>query len=99
MIKSLWLNVLDGVLRITGMRDRLRCPKCGAVGTWKMHGTYLDREDTRKEIRQMCKWCGHYVGPEGVKKAAPCSKGYWALTGRCNKTPMEKCIGVWPWRG
>lgn len=28
-------------LRFVGLRDRLRCPKCSAVGTWKPHGGIL----------------------------------------------------------
>ena len=28
---------------LIGMRDRLRCPKCKAVGTWKPHGGWCDR--------------------------------------------------------
>lgn len=52
--------------RLVGLRDRLRCPACGAVGTWKPHGGWLDFKDERKIRRWMCKWCGHYVGPEGT---------------------------------
>lgn len=53
--------------RVFGLRDRLRCPQCRAVGTWKPHGGWLDTQDERKVRRWMCKWCGHYLGPEGVK--------------------------------
>lgn len=34
------MDLLYLVTRYTGMRDRLRCPRCTAVGTWKMHGTW-----------------------------------------------------------
>lgn len=30
-------------LYLIGMRDRLRCPKCRAVGTFKPHGGWLDK--------------------------------------------------------
>ena len=30
-------------LALIGLRDRLRCPKCKAVGAWKPHGGWLDR--------------------------------------------------------
>jgi hypothetical protein len=49
--------------RIFGVRDRLRCPACRAVGTWKPHGGWLD--DKPHIRRWMCKWCGHYDGLEG----------------------------------
>lgn len=48
--------------RIIGMRDRLRCPSCGAVGTWKPHGGWLDYKDTASKRRWLCKWCGFYRG-------------------------------------
>ena len=33
-----WRHRLASALVLVGMRDRLRCPACGAVGTWKPHG-------------------------------------------------------------
>ena len=67
-------------LRILGLRDRLRCPKCKAVGTWKPHGGFLDFGDIRKVRRWMCKWCGYYSGPEGELYCQPdIRKGYWDL--------------------
>lgn len=65
------IHQLFDFLRVLGMRDRLRCPECGAVGTWKPHGGWLDRTDERRVRRWLCKWCGYYVGPEGEKQAAP----------------------------
>ncbi len=51
-------------LQIIGMRDRLRCPECKAVGTWKPHGGWLD--DSRASGRRwICKWCGLYIGIPG----------------------------------
>lgn len=58
--------------RLIGLRDRLRCPHCTAVGTWKPHGGWLDFADERKERRWMCKWCGAYCGPEKhMRQALP----------------------------
>jgi hypothetical protein len=60
-------------LRWVGMRDRLRCPQCNAVGTFKPHGTLTARwlYKDRATRRYMCKWCGLYIGPEGVLRAFP----------------------------
>lgn len=75
---------LVGALRFIGMRDRLRCPGCRKVGTWKPHGTFWDRwrEGDRPVRRWLCKWCGLYVGPEGELYAFPSMEtGAWALPG------------------
>ena len=48
--------------RFLFLRDRLRCPECKAVGTWKPHGGWLDRGSRWSGRRWMCKWCGKYVG-------------------------------------
>lgn len=57
-----------------GWRDRMRCPRCTAVGTWKMHGTWWERwrfGDIALR-RWGCKWCGHWIakgrpnGPNGA---------------------------------
>ncbi len=67
-------------LRLVGLRDRLRCPQCKAVGTWKPHGGFLDFEDVRKVRRWMCKWCGYYRGPEGSFYCHQnWKKGCWCL--------------------
>ena len=92
-----------------GVRDRLRCPKCKAVGTWKPHGSYwFDGEDERGVARWLCKWCGHYIGPEGVQRAVadPAVKA-WQLVkdaGPDSATPQEiinesRIPKTWPWRG
>ena len=62
------VHQLADCLRFIGMRDRLRCPCCKAVGTWKPHGGWFDKEDERKVRRWMCKWCGSYIGPEGRRR-------------------------------
>jgi len=94
---------LADFLRLVGMRDRLRCPRCRKVGTWKPHGGWLDREDGRKVRRWLCKWCGHYVGPEGEKQGRfhPVRKHWvldddkWWVDG---KTPAQQ-VDCDPWRG
>lgn len=101
--------------RWLGLRDRLRCPECGAVGTWKPHGTLTARwgKDKDRPVRRwLCKWCGHYVGPEGVIHAWPDSaRKVWALprpydpesTPEPEETPadvLRRELGkAWPWRG
>jgi hypothetical protein len=70
---TLWqkaVHQLYDFSRLIGLRDRLRCPDCKAVGTYKPHGGWLDFEDKRKERRWLCKWCGGYSGPEA---------GLWAV--------------------
>ena len=54
-------------LRLIGLRDRLRCPYCVGVGTWKPHGGWLDFEDERPVRRWLCKWCGTYIDASGLK--------------------------------
>jgi hypothetical protein len=64
-----WRHQFYDFLRLIGLRDRLRCPRCRAVGTFKPHGGWLDVEDERKVRRWICKWCGLYRGPEGELQA------------------------------
>lgn len=69
-------------LRWVGLRDRLRCPECRAVGTWKPHGTLSARwrHDDRPVRRWLCKWCGHYIGLEGRVRCFPdLTRGCWVL--------------------
>lgn len=112
--ERIWL--LPGVLDVwfaltywTGLRDRLRCPKCQAVGTWKMHGTWLERW-MFKDIsvrRWLCKWCGHYIGPAGRTVAFPDLTGMkvWRLPEdglERQSTPAEvlkEHKGAQPWHG
>lgn len=75
---------LAGALRLVGLRDRLRCPECKRVGTFKPHGTWWDRwRDGDRQVRRwLCKWCGFYVGPEGTIYAFPSRRtGCWVLPG------------------
>ena len=95
-------------LRLVGLRDRLRCPHCAAIGTWKPHGGWLDQSDERKVRRWLCKWCGWYVGPEGQgfggysqsesRWETPWDKGLEKLTPELavRKSRISK---AWPWRG
>ena len=94
--------------RLLGLRDRLRCPACRAVGTWKPHGGWLDREDERKVRRWMCKCCGIYAGPEGVKWVVVDTTHHcWrfteeAETGRTTPADVLRRSEIgesWPWRG
>jgi len=76
---GIWHQIAD-LLCIVGLRDRLRCPECGAVGTWKPHGGWLDGRESRFARRWMCKWCGLYVGREGTLRVFPSKeRGYWTL--------------------
>lgn len=64
------------------LRSRLKCPSCGAIGTWKPHapGPTLDGASQRP-WRWLCKWCGYYDGPEGKGRLCYPStvKGCWAF--------------------
>ena len=104
------LHELMALTHWLGIRDRLRCPSCKAVGTWKMHGALLYRW-IHKDIsvrRWLCKWCGHYIGPKGRVVAYPdlAGSGAWALPepgverqptpAEALKAALGKC---WPWVG
>jgi hypothetical protein len=102
------VHQLADCLRFIGMRDRLRCPMCSAVGTYKPHGGWFDSSDKRKVRRWMCKWCGFYRGPEPLTRVVPSRvAGCWVLLADepNGNTPQEIVEGhygagrVWPWRG
>jgi hypothetical protein len=100
------LHEAAGALRWLGLRDRLRCPNCKAVGTWKPHGTLWDRwrDNDRPARRWLCKCCGLYYGPEGKLWCFPDRESnVWTLPGEkpYQSTPLEilKRENVWPWRG
>jgi hypothetical protein len=114
---TLWWNIKHQFfdwMMIVGLRDRLRCPQCKAVGTWKPHGGWMDWEDRRgrKHRRWLCKWCGYYEGMEGKGHLCYPSKlkGCWAFFSdpyakddRDQRVPEEIRLrefpNVWPWRG
>lgn len=97
------------ISRLIGLRDRLRCPKCRAVGTYKPHGGIVDRlaGDKRAVRRWMCKHCGLYYGPEGRLQVFPnIEKGYWDLPANLTEetrgeTPQFflKWARLNPWNG
>jgi rubredoxin len=103
------VHELCSALRFVGLRDRLRCPACRAVGTYKPHGGRLDtaRGDVRGVRRWMCKCCGLYYGPEGRLTVFPNSEaGYWDLPENATdtnrgETPrvMLRAVKLWPWHG
>lgn len=93
-----WRHAFWDALRFIGLRDRLRCPQCSAVGTWKPHGGRFDRDDLRKVPRWMCKWCGYYIGPEaGIHRAVPdAAAKCWMLVADATEplpTPAETIAG------
>src|SRR5512146_1390004 len=92
--------------RPLGRRDRLRCPKCKAVGTWKPHGGWLDFADERKVRRWMCKWCGYYRGPEATQqvcyggKCWVLSRDEWRSTTPTPRNVVRETLGnANPWFG
>ena len=103
-----FVHQLFDLSRLVGLRDRLRCPECKAVGTWKPHGGWLDFEDNRKVRRWLCKYCGYYRGPEGEKWClyVPSIKRWElpekVLKGMEQRTPesiLKSTTKAWPWRG
>lgn len=101
-IHALWY-----ALRWVGIRDRLRCPDCKAVGTWKPHGTRSARRNGDRPARRwLCKYCGHYEGPEGVLRCWPDPKlKVWVLpTADVEPLPTPRDLlrehgNLWPWKG
>ena len=99
--------VLDALYRLLGMRARLRCPNCRAVGTYKPHGGAFDRLDVKGTRRWLCKWCGFYEDAGRRALARPSTeRGCWVLpedTGAPDPTPAHvvaaRLGSVWPWRG
>ncbi len=104
---------LADFLRCIGLRDRLRCPMCRAVGTYKPHGGLLDKEDIRKVRRWLCKWCGYYKDKLGNNACvySP-TKKHWVFNFEIigvededvSFTPqkiisLSPIKAVWPWRG
>lgn len=80
-----WHQLFDLSVLIR-MRDRLRCPKCRAVGTWKPHGGWID-ESKESGRRWICKWCGLYIGRPFNK--GPVIERYGFID------PEIKCWRIW----
>lgn len=130
----LWPPLFEVVVAlgiVTRLRDRKRCPRCEAVGTFKPHGgavdtwvaqwhgeTVIRRERKHGEIgirearRWLCKFCGYYIGAEGVIQAfVDRDRGWWALPFPFDPDSPEVATEspadilyreagkVWPWRG
>ena len=99
---NIFTHQLYDCFRLVGLRDRLRCPSCKSIGTWKPHGGWLDFEDERKVRRWMCKWCGIYNGPEGWHKVTV-GVTCWVLDqpkGSTPKSVVENAFGSTnPWNG
>jgi hypothetical protein len=100
-------EVLFWLATLTGMRERLRCPHCTAVGTFKMHGDLRSQlRGDRPARRWMCKYCGYYLGPEGRTQVFPSSvTKAWIGPGGGEREPtpseavMDRMGRVWPWFG
>lgn len=54
MNRLIWLFLI-----VTRLRDRLRCPNCKAVGTYKLHAPGPGYPQG-VPWRWLCKWCGWY---------------------------------------
>lgn len=100
----LWHFTVDSIGRLTGLRDRCRCPKCAAVGTWKPHGGWFDFGDVAGRLRWMCKCCGWYVDERGSGWVRPhVEKKVWDFPGNGADGDLPKdmlgAAKLWPWRG
>lgn len=100
------VHELASALRFIGLRDRLRCRECKAVGTYKPHGYWwAQRIGDRPVRRWLCKCCGLYYGPEGKLSCYPDRvANVWCTPVEDverQTTPFEvlKAEKVWPWRG
>ena len=85
-----------------GVRQRLKCPRCGAIGTWKPYGGWLCWVDQRPIRRWLCKFCGYYMGLDGIMQAETGEK-VWELTPKGvdeAETPRKWLKGkANPWAG
>ena len=103
---AFWHQIVD-LSRIFGIRDRLRCPHCKSVGTWKPHGGWIDvwLGDNAGARRWMCKWCGMTLYSRFRVWAFPSAeRGCWLLQGDedleyTDLTPEQKCHPINPWSG
>ena len=94
-----WHQLFDFSV-LVGMRDRLRCPRCCAVGTWKPHGGWLDRGTHLLKRRWLCKWCGHYIDAEQRCTAKISStRKVWSIHEDGDIAPPKELYEWWPWRG
>lgn len=98
------------LLIVTRLRDRLRCPVCSAVGTFKLHAPTKDANGGNVPWRWLCKFCGYYKSSEksGMLCYPSRSQKCWVFftdghPDELKLTPREalsETLGtVWPWRG
>lgn len=99
---------LGHLAHLVGLRNRLRCPSCDSVGTYKPHGGMFDRGDKRGVPRWLCKWCGYYRAHDGNGRICviDTERKVWAFRIECPNglTPLEaatQAMGVKPnpWLG
>lgn len=97
-------------LRFVGLRDRLRCPNCRAVGTWKPHGCWGAGDLEPRPRRWLCKWCGYFESArDGIQWCAPDQVAQvWKYHQDIEPpqrptTPeaaIQRALGrTWPWKG
>lgn len=100
-----WLPLIDFAVRVFGVRDRLRCPCCKAIGTWKPHGGFFDSSDTYRVPRWLCKWCGLYFRGDLPNYIGNAHLGRDAWEEGAGVTPMSLCRRIEgdgyynPWAG
>jgi hypothetical protein len=102
MLKCWWLlkHQFFDLSRLVGLRNRLRCPHCKSIGTWKPHGGWLDYPARGPRRRWLCKWCGWYENSETWDLAWPDSeKKVWVRKGTPEPTPKILVGELDPWRG
>jgi hypothetical protein len=97
-------------LIVTRLRDRLRCPVCSAVGTYKLHAPTRGTRGAPVPWRWLCKFCGYYSS--GARSGMLCypskAERCWVFYGenypdtdrRTPQIALREALGdVWPWRG
>lgn len=90
----------DILILLPWLRNRLRCPNCSAVGTWKPHGGKFYKNEYKVK-RWLCKCCGFFMNGKVIKMIR--GKGdVWCEEG-LDRTPFEMLKvdsgHVWPWLG
>ncbi len=102
-----WIHEAATALRVIGLRDRLRCPECHGVGTWKPYG---GRDGTPR--RWLCQWCGYYLTRvteetqcyfdknvhEWLEASATPGSTTPQLVLDCRRS-LPDDVYPWPWRG
>lgn len=113
---TLWQSVKHqffDCLVLVGLRDRLRCPRCKAVGTWKPHGgwycaytawRYGTADVTRwgaifaTNRRWLCKYCGFNLSTEGEFQCYPDKvKKVWSTECENSTSTPRQRVGYKIW--